>query len=543
MAWNSSTDTVSTAVISANAPSATGLQTYTIPGGAGITPVAAMIFMSGATVDKVSAAHARMAIGTTDGTRQRLQSIISEDGLPATGTISFIDNATPILVSTVETHSLKTGDIVLMTGTANATINGNKYAVTVAGANTYTLDFTTGGSSGGGGSWNCDHNNYQGASNAQLVGLLDPSGKIGNATEAWESYGAFDSFGSDFIKINWQKVSAGGEYLHIVLFGGTHVNAYVNDAVGNNQSLGDNTPTTVTGVGFMPDLVFPFGMPGAFTVDATNATSMTHAATLAFGAVARGGGSGGMMPHAANGTGLDASNQSACAGRIQDTNATYYHQTTGSINITTRAVHTINNFTADGFDLFTENIGDGVALPTAFLALGFSDSTAAVKVQSANFGTGTGSKSDSTIGFKPQMLFFIQSNIRNLNVNQSLADDRAFHMQIGVAAGPSDEYVVGISSQDGVSGQTPCKAKSIRANQMTYMRDTADTKVIQGNTFSTMDASGYSYVVSFGKYATPSPSKDYIVIAIQEAQAAPSGNDFTDGIGRGIGEGICRGIG
>jgi len=216
------------------------------------------------------------------------------------------------------------------------------------------------------------------------------------------------------------------------------------------------------------------------------------------------------------------SNQSATAGRIQDTNATYYHQTTGSINITTRAVHTINNFTADGFELFTENIGDAVGLPTAFLALGFSNVTAAVKVQSANFGTGTVVKSDSTIGFRPQMLFFIQSNIRNLNANQSLADDRAFHMQIGVAAGPSDEYVVGISSQDGVSGQTPCKAKSIRASQMTYMRDTADTKVIQGNTFSSMDANGYSYSTTVGQYATPSPSKDYIVIAIQEAQA-PTG--------------------
>ncbi len=515
MAWNSLTDTISVAAIRVAAPSATGIQTITISGSAGIVPVAALIKMSGATVNGTLAAHARMSIGATDGTNERMASCFAEDNAPLSAAIVATTAATPVSVESTG-HNLTTGQYVVPSGTGNSDIDDNPYLITVTDANNYTLDGSSSASTSTGGSWDLRKNNYKGSSNAHVCGLLDTTKNIGG-TIAWESYAELDSFTADSIKINWTKVSgAGGEFVTVLLLGGTHLKAYVGDTVSASPA------TAVTGPGWPPDIVLPFGHQDGFSFSATSASSLGHSCDIQMGAVANGGGKGGLALSALNGISQDLSgNKTVVANRVQDQYASYFVKDDELLGKTpfTRAVATINNFNALGFDVLQESIGDGVANPFAYLALKFDKQTADIKVslESWQTGSGFGGKTTTGFGFKPQALIIISSNISTSQKNTTISDGRAGTFGIAFVTSSTDEYSTFISVEDGIAGTNKNKTSAICTDKIVkhYYHD--DTGPKQENSFTSFGTDGFNWTRD--NYATPVANKSFICVAIGEAKA------------------------
>lgn len=86
------------------------------------------------------------------------------------------------------------------------------------------------------------------ATNDSCVGVLGPGGT------AWTVEGAFDSFITDGIRINFTKVSASQFRGFVILFAGADVDV---DVV-STTSLNSSTPLDINTLSFAPDLVFHF---------------------------------------------------------------------------------------------------------------------------------------------------------------------------------------------------------------------------------------------------------------------------------------------
>jgi len=77
---------ITTAIVQVAAPTSTGTQDITTTELGGLTPKAALFFMSGGVTDDAAVDHGRIAFGATDGTREWYMGARSEDGVGTTET-------------------------------------------------------------------------------------------------------------------------------------------------------------------------------------------------------------------------------------------------------------------------------------------------------------------------------------------------------------------------------------------------------------------------------------------------------------------------
>lgn len=232
-----------------------------------------------------------------------------------------------------------------------------------------------------------DTDNYRDQGAASLLKIISIAGAT--LIEA-----SFSAWLLDGITLNFTTANTTARRGFVVFFAGDDVSAYC-----GTKGLGTGTTAlTVSGVGFQPDAVF------AFSANNDNASAIGAAFGATFGiAVNDGSSTQKYISWAEN----DAIAAGGNPGQIIRSNRGLGQQ---AFNAATETYNlTFGNWSADGFDI-TPSASAG-SDDMNFLALKFNG--ASFKLWDFSTPTSTGNVSDTTPGFKPQMVLAVSSNLES----------------------------------------------------------------------------------------------------------------------------------
>lgn len=187
----------------------------------------------------------------------------------------------------------------------------------------------------------------------------------------------------------------------VVLFGGDDVQAH-----SGIVSLGTGTSAiTVSGLGFQPDVVIIFGCCGDFANGGTNAFGYTFGFATSDGAQRCV--MGAEPDNAVDGRPYQIIRNDAVAGQVGNNGSGLTYKVT------------LSNFGSDGFDA-TPSASAG-SDEVAYLALKFGGRAA--KIVDFDTPTSTGGASITGVGFTPQFMLAVLTNLESVNNAATASDD------------------------------------------------------------------------------------------------------------------------
>lgn len=319
--------------------------------------------------------------------------------------------------------------------------------------------------------WACcigsEHNH--GTSDAYRRGATDECVYITDPTDGTvDGEANLNTFIENGVTITWGNAPAGAYLLTVVFFAGTDVSAHADTF---NPDATEDQATNVTDPGFEPDLVFFAG------TDSLMNDASANGAPNAVGVVANIAGTpqGCKAIYISDNSGTSSSDGTTVHDRV-------YQATNGVGNV--KYTLEIDDFDSDGFSAYSRDGGGDANDDIGYLALNFN---AAVKVWCGGYDspTGNGNDSDTSPGFKPQLLVLFPNTCAA--VDTVYEDGKGSVQCISVIDG-DEAYCMSAADED---NQGTTDSQSLSDNQAVNL-PYDDGSQAYAATFVSFDATGWT---------------------------------------------------